>query len=277
MEKILHQGQANAVKELKKVLLEIKKNTRVLSENKSSLRANKQLLENLRKYKKIGNRYLGYKVLLEGLFSSIRRIASLGKKPEFRVPMPSSPDQSFKNGAIKKKLDIFSRVLKEIINKDENSGTELSDYISSVIYPLVSKARKTFEKSESFKLDKIELDQAAENMGQAANFLKNYVLFFKDKESNNIESAVKSLSSAFRSEPTFDKMQFKKEIIEKPEILDVNKDIATISELVDIPEFVNATTSFFKSPLKSVSDFFSSGLDSASGGGGGLFGRAPRE
>jgi hypothetical protein len=191
--------------------------------------------------------------------------------------MPGSPDQSFKNGAIRKKLDIFSRVLKQIINKDENSGTELSDYISGVIYPLVLKARKTFDKSESFKLDKIELDQAAENMGQAANFLKNYVLFFKDKESNNVESAVKSLSSAFRSEPTFDKMQFKKEIIEKPEILDVNKDIATISELVDIPEFVNATTSFFKSPLKSVTDFFSGGLDSGGGGGGGVFGRAPTE
>ncbi len=274
MEKRLNQGKTNSVKELNRVLLEIKKTTRVLSENKNSLRANKQLLENLKQYKKIGNRYLGYKILLEGLFGPSRRVAAIGKKPEFRVPMPSSPEQSFKNGAIRKKLGIFGRVLEQITR--ENVGNELSNYIADVIYPLVSKAIKTFEKSDSFKVDQIELDQAAENMGQAANFLKNYVLFFKDKESDNVKSAVKALSSAFGDERGFDKLQFKKEIMQKPEILDYNKDIATTSELIDIPEFVKTSTTFFKSPLKSIGDFFSSALDTGNSGGG-LFGRRPSE
>ncbi len=273
MEKRLIQGQSNSVKELNRILLEIKRTTRVLSENKNSLRANKQLLENLRQYKKIGNRYLGYKVLLEGLFGTGRRVASMGKKADFRVPMPSSPDQSFKNGALRTKLEIFDRVLEQITR--ENIGNEISNYISDVIYPLVSKALKTIERSDNFKVDKIDLDQAAENMGQASNFLKNYVLFFKNKESDDVKSAIRALSSAFGDERGLDKAQLKKEIMDKPEILDFNKDIATTSELIDIPEFVKTSTSFFKSPLKSIGDFFSSALDAGSEGGG-LFGRRPK-
>ena len=71
-------------------------------------------------------------------------------------------------------------------------------------------------------------------------------------------------------------IQFKNEIMENPEILDYNKDIATTSELIDIPEFVKASTSFFKSPLKSIGDFFSGALDAGKAGGG-LFGRKPQE
>lgn len=277
MELRLKEGKNDSVRELKKVLLEIKKTTKALNENKNSLKTNKKLLENLKKYNKLGNRYLGYKVLLEFSFRDLTKArvpAAMGKKPEFRVPMPASQDQQFKVGAIKKKLEIFKRVLIEITK--ENIGNELSNYITDVVYPLALRALRTFEKSESFKLDKVEMDQAAENMGQVSNFLKNYVLFFKDKSSEDVKSAVKALSSAFGDEKGFDKMQFKKEIMEKPEILDYNKDIATTSELIDIPEFVKASTSFFKSPLKSLGDFFSSALDAGKAGGG-LFGRKPQE
>ena len=277
MELRLKEGKNDSVRELKKVLLEIKKTTKALNENKNSLKTNKQLLENLKKYNKLGNRYLGYKVLLEFEFRDFTKArvpAAMGKKPEFRVPMPASQDQQFKVGAIKKKLEIFKRVLIEITK--ENIGNELSNYITDAVYPLALRALRTFEKSESFKLDKVEMDQAAENMGQVSSFLKNYVLFFKDKSSENVKSAVKALSSAFGDEKGFDKMQFKNEIMEKPEILDYNKDIATTSELIDIPEFVKVSTSFFKSPLKSIGDFFSGALDAGKAGGG-LFGRKPQE
>lgn len=279
MELRLKEGKNDSVRELKKVLLEIKKTTKALNENKNSLKNNKQLLENLKKYNKLGNRYLGYKVLLEFRFRDLTKArvpAAMGTEPKFRVPMPAAPEQQFKSGIIKDKLEIFKRVLIQITK--ENIGNEVSNYVTDVIYPLAVRSLRTFEKADSFKLDKVEMDQAAENMGQVSNFLKNYVLFFKNKSSEDVKSAVKALSSAFGDEKGFDKMQFKNEIMENPEILDYNKDIATTSELIDIPEFVKASTSFFKSPLKSIGDFFSSALDGGkAGGGGGLFGRKPQE
>lgn len=273
----LKEGKNESVRELKEVLLEIRKTTKTLNENKNSLKTNKKLLENLKKYNKLGNRYLGYKVLLEFEFGDLmkaRRIALFGKKPEFKVPMPANQDQAFKSGIIKNKLEIFKRVLLQITN--ENDGNEVSDYIDGVMYPLAAKSLEIFEKADSFKLDKIEMDKAAENMGQVSSFLKNYVLFFKNKSSKDVKSAVKALSSAFGDEKAFDKSRFKKEIMTKPAILDLNKDIATTSELIDIPEFVKASTSFFKSPLKSLGDFFSGALDAGKAGGG-LFGRKPQE
>lgn len=282
MEKFLRQGKASTVKELKKVLLEIKKNTRVLSENKSSLRANQQLLENLRKYKKIGTRYLGYKVLLEGWFTNLtqatRGAGNSPTGPRFKTPMPKSGDQDFKLGTIKKKITIFKEVLRQIIS--ENAGNEIYRYVADTVLPLLSKASKILEDSDSssFALEKSKLDEIAEHVGNVTDFLSGYVMFFKDKESGNVKEALKALSSsrAFSKDWGLDKKKLESEIMDRPEILDINKDIATTSKLIDIPEFVKTSTAFFKSPLKRLGDFFSSGLDSG-GGGGGLLGSAPRE
>lgn len=283
MEKFLRQGKASTVKELKKVLLEIKKNTRVLSENKSSLRANQQLLENLRKYKKIGTRYLGYKVLLEGWFTNLtqatRGAGNSPTGPRFKTPMPKSGDQDFKLGTIKKKITIFKEVLKQIIN--ENTGNEIYSYVADTVLPLLSKASKILEDSDSssFALEKSKLDEIAEHVGNVTDFLSGYVMFFKDKESGNVKEALKALSSsrAFSKDRGLDKKKLESEIMDRPEILDINKDIATTSKLIDIPEFVKTSTAFFKSPLKRLGDFFSSVLDSGGGVGGGLLGSAPRE
>lgn len=283
MEKFLRQGKASTVKELKKVLLEIKKNTRVLSENKSSLRANQQLLENLRKYKKIGTRYLGYKVLLEGWFTNLtqatRGAGNSPTGPRFKTPMPKSGDQDFKLGTIKKKITIFKEVLKQIINK--NAGNEIYSYVADTVLPLLSKASKILEDSDSssFALEKSKLDDIAEHVGNVTDFLSGYVMFFKDKESGNVKEALKALSSsrAFSKDRGLDKKKLESEIMDRPEILDINKDIATTSKLIDIPEFVKTSTAFFKSPLQRLGDFFSSGLDSGGGRGGGLLGSAPRE
>lgn len=282
MKIFLRQGKANAIKELKKVLLEIKKNTRVLSENKSSLRANEQLLENLRKYKKIGTRYLGYKVLLEGWFTNLTQAArGAGDSPtgpKFKTPMPKSGDQDFKLGTIKKKIRIFKEVLKQIVN--ENSGNEIYSYVADTVLPLLSQASTILDDSDSssFALEKSKLDEVAEHIGNVTDFLSSYVMFFKDKESGNVKAALRALSSSgsFSKDRGLDKKKLESDIMDKPEILDINKDIATTSKLIDIPEFVKTSTAFFKSPLKSLGDFFSSGLDSG-GGGGGLLGTAPRE
>lgn len=280
----LKEGKNDSVRELKKVLLEIKKTTKALNENKNSLKTNKQLLENLKKYKKIGTRYLGYKVLLEGWFTDLtqatRGAGNSPTGPRFKTPMPKSGDQDFKLGTIKKKIRIFKEVLKQIIN--ENAGNEIYSYVADTVLPLLSKASKILEDSDSssFALEKSKLDEIAWHVGNVTDFLSGYVMFFKDKESGNVKEALKALSSsrAFSKDRGLDKKKLESEIMDRPEILDINKNIAITSKLIDIPEFVKASTSFFKSPLQSIGDFFSSALDGGNaGGGGGLFGRKPQE
>lgn len=139
---------------------------------------------------------------------------------------------------------VFNRVVHLVATK--NSSNELGTYVANVIKPQIEKAYESIKPTNLEKVELAEIDEAADIIGQTTKFFEDYVTYFKDKSSGmgdgshkvnlkNVKQAVHSLKSAFKNDPGLDVQLLARQITNDPEILDDNKDIATTSELIEIP------------------------------------------
>ena len=167
-------GKKNVEKRMNVIILEMKKTTRSLNENKNSVKTQKQLLSLVREYKRLYKTHLGFKCITEGLFSrppeSGRRLripffSDTGKTPTKIIPRAKEAE----SGVVEKQAEIS--YLKDFLRNVQqvNSGNNLGDYVPTMMN-LLDAAERDFSSVNDY--------DAAEKLGHVILFFKQYAELF---------------------------------------------------------------------------------------------------
>lgn len=303
MKKLLQNGRKQTVRNLNSLLREMKENTRFISENKNSQFANKNLVRLLTEYKKETNKYVGYSILMEFIDNESKKTIE-----ELKQVMPLLIKAN-RNNEIGRYLDSmqFGRAAAAIFQSDEEmrnaktAGKGSPFKAMAMDRPRANYLSRPFSLEEQLhgKEDPQQLiDIVSETIGKATGFVRAFINLFGDEEnvtklkdlvsgkkkqglfsrlvSRGPDSELISMvKKAFSDLPEFDAGIFAMELKEKPEIIDINKEIE--SEVFSIASSIPKLDKEYRSKIKlGLGSKIASLLTSPnSSGAGGLFGRAP--